>query len=187
MTEWFGEYAMHKITVSLLDLEDGFTNNFEELTYYLDVHTGKVVLVTESDRDILDDAWENLADDTMLGEELLRQYLQEANLPAWQVESALEAWPVEMDADDRFRPIPKQTSWEGYSDMEAFIESLGESHLADLLAVAIRGKGAFRRFKDVLDDYPAERQAWFSFELARRRQRMRAWLDSLEAEIEVVE
>lgn len=178
---------MRKTTVSLLDLDDGFTNSLEELTYYLDVHTGKVVLVTESDRDILDDAWENLADDTVLGEELLRQYLQDANLPAWQVESALQALPVDLDADDRFRPIPKQTSWEGYSDMEAYIESLGESHLADLLDVAIRGKGAFRRFKDVLGDYPAQRQAWFSFERARQRERMRAWLDSLEAEIEAVE
>lgn len=180
-------YAMHKIPISLLDLEDGFTNSFDELTYYLDLHTGKVVLVTESDRAILDSAWENLDNDTMLGEELLRQYLQEANLPAWQVESALEALPVELDGDDRFCPIPQQTSWESYSDMEAYIETLSEGHLADLLAVAIRGKGAFRRFKDVLGDYPAQRQAWFSFDTARKRERMRAWLDSLETEFEVVE
>lgn len=178
---------MHKITVSLLDLEDGFTNSFDELTYYLDLHTGKVVLVTESDRAILDDAWDNLDDDAMLDEAMLRRYLQDANLPAWQAESALQALPVDLDADDRFHPIPQQTSWEGYSDMEEFIESLGESHLADLLAVAIRGKGAFRRFKDILGDYPTERQAWFSFERARQRERMVTWLHSLEAEIEVVE
>lgn len=178
---------MRSITVSLLELEDGFTNSFEELAYYLDLHTGKVVLVTESDRSLLDDAWENLDDDTMLDEGLMRQYLEEANLPDWQVTSVLEAMPVDLDANDRFHPIPQQTSREGYSDMEEFIESLGDSHLADLLAVAIQGKGAFRRFKDVLGDYPAQRQAWFSFERERQRQRMLAWLGSLDAQIDVNE
>jgi hypothetical protein len=34
--------------------------------------------------------------------------------------------------------------------MEAFIETVSDWHLQEPLQVAIQGKGAFRRFKDVL-------------------------------------
>jgi hypothetical protein len=34
------------------------------------------------------------------------------------------------------------------------------------LSVALDGKGAFGRFKRVLEDYPEERERWFKFKLA---------------------
>jgi hypothetical protein len=39
--------------------------------------------------------------------------------------------------------------------------------------VALAGRGAFRRFKDVLLHYPAEREAWFAFR--DRHVRAAAW------------
>jgi len=38
--------------------------------------------------------------------------------------------------------------------MQAFIATVEDDHLAELLEVAINGKGAFRRFKDVLLKLP---------------------------------
>ena len=47
--------------------------------------------------------------------------------------------------------------------MEDFIATVEGERLAELLEVAIKGKGAFRRFKDVLLNYPEERVRWFEF------------------------
>jgi hypothetical protein len=62
--------------------------------------------------------------------------------------------------------------------MEAFIEGLRDANLQELLAVAIRGPGAFRRFKNVLADHLGERERWFAFRRARTHQRIREWLES---------
>ena len=42
--------------------------------------------------------------------------------------------------------------------------------------MALDGRGAFRRFKDVLADYPAERERWFGFRDECLRQAMDEWL-----------
>jgi len=78
---------------------------------------------------------------------------------------------------DRYERIPKVESREGYEDMEDFIATVEDDHLAELLQLAIDGKGAFRRFKDVLARYPVERERWFRFRDERIEQRTLEWLD----------
>ncbi len=51
-----------------------------------------------------------------------------------------------------------------------------EGELRDQLTSAIDGKGAFRRFKDVLMTYSTERERWFAFRSERLRVFMEAWL-----------
>ena len=79
----------------------------------------------------------------------------------------------------RYEPIPKAESYEGYRDMQAFIATVEDDHLAELLEVAINGKGAFRRFKDVLLNYPKEREKWFEFRDGRMEERALKWLESI--------
>jgi hypothetical protein len=81
------------------------------------------------------------------------------------------------EIDDRFVLIPPVASHEGYQDMEDFITTVEDQTLQKLLWVAIDGKGAFRRFKNVLYDHPEVRERWFVFEDARMRQRVLEWLD----------
>lgn len=83
------------------------------------------------------------------------------------------------DAPDRYEPIPKAESREGYEDMRDFIASVDDEHLAELLEVAINGKGAFRRFKDVLFGYPEEKERWFQFKDDRIQERALEWLDDI--------
>ena len=83
------------------------------------------------------------------------------------------------DAPDRYEPIPKAESREGYEDMRDFIASVDDEHLAELLEVAISGKGAFRRFKDVLFGYPEEKERWFQFRDDRIQERALEWLDDI--------
>ena len=81
---------------------------------------------------------------------------------------------------DRYEPIPKAESYEGYRDMQAFIATVEDDHLSELLEVAINGKGAFRRFKDVLLHYPEERERWFKFKDDRMEERALEWLDDID-------
>ena len=80
---------------------------------------------------------------------------------------------------ERYEPIPKAESYEGYRDMQAFIATVDDDHLSELLEVAINGKGAFRRFKDVLLNYPKEREKWFEFKDARIQEQALEWLESI--------
>ena len=86
---------------------------------------------------------------------------------------------IEEDSD-RYEPIPKAESYEGYQDMVDFIATVDNERLAELLEVAINGKGAFRRFKDVLLNYPEEREKWFKFKDERMEGRAMEWLDDIE-------
>jgi len=63
--------------------------------------------------------------------------------------------------------------------MEDFIATVENEHLASLLEVAIDGKGAFRRFKDVLAGYPEERERLFQFKDERMEQRALEWLEDI--------
>ncbi len=60
--------------------------------------------------------------------------------------------------------------------MERFIDTLTDPGLAELLTVAISGRGAFRRFKDVLWSRPEDAERWHAYSEDRSRGRARAWL-----------
>jgi hypothetical protein len=64
----------------------------------------------------------------------------------------------------------------GYGDMQDFIACVREPRTRELLERAIAGRGAFRRFKDALLDYPELRRAWFQFHDARSERRAIEWL-----------
>src|SRR5262245_42147228 len=81
-------------------------------------------------------------------------------------------------ADQNYMRIDPVSSREQYRWMERFIQMLEEGDLRDRLAAAIDGKGAFRRFKDVLMAHGPERERWFAFRSERLRVFMEAWLSA---------
>lgn len=83
----------------------------------------------------------------------------------------------EPDPDERgLRPIEPVPSGEGYGDMVDFIALVRDSRARDLLARAIEGRGAFRRFKDTLFEFPELRDAWFRFHDVRLERTAIEWL-----------
>lgn len=85
--------------------------------------------------------------------------------------------PEDEDPDpDRWLCFWTEGSRGGYHDMEYFIETLSDPHLAERLRDAIRGRGAFRRFRDVLSRFSDEFTRWHVFSDERQRGRARAWL-----------
>jgi hypothetical protein len=81
-------------------------------------------------------------------------------------------------ADANYMRIDPVSSREQYRWMERFIQMLEEGELRDKLLGAIDGKGAFRRFKDVLMAHGPERERWFAFRSERLRVFMKAWLSA---------
>ena len=78
---------------------------------------------------------------------------------------------------DRWLYVGCEGSRDGYRDMEDFIAGL-EGNRADLLSVAITAHGAFRRFRDVIDRWPEDRERFLCFSEERQRGRARSWLTS---------
>jgi len=108
--------------------------------------------------------------DTETGEVILVSEMLDDEEAQRQVAEIDEAEP------GRYLQVPHADSREGYDDMQDFIDTVSDEHLQELLNVATQGRGAFRRFKDVLAGHPAEQQRWFDFQAARLDARAREWL-----------
>jgi hypothetical protein len=80
------------------------------------------------------------------------------------------------DDDEHWLYVPHTGSHDGYHDMESFIATVTDPGIADRLEIAITGKGAFRRFKDVLSRWPGELQRYYLLSGERQLGRARAWL-----------
>jgi hypothetical protein len=80
--------------------------------------------------------------------------------------------------------IDPASSREQYRWMERFVGSVGDGPLRERLIMAIDGKGAFRRFKDVLLAYPAERERWFTYRADLLHWHMHNWLRERQIEPE---
>ena len=70
---------------------------------------------------------------------------------------------IENDEYNRFLPLTSQFDLQEYSVMEDYIDELEDKQLAQRLARAIRGRGAFRRFKDILIDL-GKIQSWYDYQ-----------------------
>jgi len=82
----------------------------------------------------------------------------------------------ESDDPDEWLWVHCEGSRDGYRDMELFIGVVRDPGSAGRLEIAISGRGAFRRFKDVLGRWPGELDRWYAFSAERQRGRARAWL-----------
>jgi hypothetical protein len=150
---------MNKLKVDLPGLMAAFEDASWETSYYLDLETGEVIMLTDEELGYVDEPpnWP---------------------LPEWQQEAAKRAEEIWCDGEERYLRVPDADSREGYGDMEDFITTVENEHLRELLWVAVQGRGAFRRFKDVLHGYPRERERWFDFGDTQVRRRVLDWLES---------
>jgi hypothetical protein len=78
---------------------------------------------------------------------------------------------------DSFLRVEPAASREQYKWMERFVAGVTDEALRERLVIAIDGKGAFRRFKDVLLNYPTERERWFSYRADLLHWHMQKWLE----------
>ncbi len=83
---------------------------------------------------------------------------------------------------DGFLRVEPAASREQYKWMERFVVGVTDEALHERLVIAIDGKGAFRRFKDVLLNYPTERERWFTYRGDLLHWNMQKWLEKEQIE-----
>ncbi len=167
---------MRQLKIDMSELEIAFDHSSEIISSYLDTETGEIISISDDDNFQLKAIYESHYNEQS-GSVDWELAFREEHIPDWQREILQEADRVKADNSNRFIAIPSQSSYDGYRDMEAFIATIRNPRLQEQLERAISGGGAFRYFKDVLLDYPTERERWFQFKQDRLRQRMLDWLD----------
>jgi hypothetical protein len=170
---------MRQLKIDLSELEIAFESSSDMITYYLDLETGEVFFVREEESSLLDEIYESYYNERTETVDWEAAFEQEG-ISDWQRDVVLEADRVRGGSSSRYLAVPWEGSHEGYRDMEAFIETLRSSRLQERLEDAIRGRGAFRKFKDVLLNYPAERERWFQLKQERVHERINDWLEENE-------
>ncbi|MHB8844404.1 MAG: UPF0158 family protein [Nitrospirota bacterium] len=157
-----------KLTVDLSELVfEMELGDSMERRGYLDTETGEII-------DMPDDIMRAVED----GE-------TGSVLVDWDEELAETAEKILGDEKNRFLPIPKRESREGYEVMVSFSGTVEDRQLREKLDIALDGKGAFRRFRSVLDQRPDELERWYKFKDDWMRDEAIQWL--LENGIEPVQ
>jgi len=100
---------------------------------------------------------------------------QVATVVSGDPEAPLRKRQVSENIENYIR-IEPASSREQYRWMERFVASVADDALRERLLISIDGKGAFRRFKDVLLAYPAERERWFSYRADLLHWHIHNWL-----------
>jgi len=157
-------------------MEDVARDTFD---YFLDSRTGVVIAVSE---DILDEVEAKLyeGDFDEIGEGIeYVEFSEEPELPSWMEDEIELILDVILDKNRRYVRIPERYSSEAHQVMTEFLEISEEPALKGELVHALNGKGAFRRFKDALVNYPKERKKWHGYNARAMKRVITEWLQSL--------
>lgn len=167
-----------RLKVDLADLESALEETSWEASWYLDLETGQALRIDDETRQELEALYAKFTDAEGRLTVELTTFLKESDLPEWRKEALAEADMVEKGYSSRFVQVPHADTRQDYQDLEEFIDTIEDEWLRDQLSRAIRGRGAFRRFRDVIADFPEERERWFAFKSSQVRARILAWLAS---------
>jgi hypothetical protein len=148
-----------KVDIDELVFTMELSDEFDSATLF-DMETGEIVSIPNELMSAVE------SDD----EEVLQ------DLPDWEKDLIEIAENIVRDESERYVDIPRKPSHEAYDLMVEFAHSVTNSNLREKLEIALDGKGAFRRFKNVISGYPDEEKRWFAFKDKRMRERVIEWL-----------
>jgi hypothetical protein len=131
------------IQVKLKDIIEEMEIQFEESRPLLNIKTAEFVLVTSEDLRAAED-------------EKPFDYL-----PEWEQENRMIAIDV-VENFENYLELPTKYEVNEYEIMENFCLTVSDQRKQESLLRAIKGKGAFRRFKDKIIDFEIEDQ-WYSY------------------------
>jgi hypothetical protein len=130
----------------------------DETHAFLDRQTGEVVVLTDEELG----AAEEDADPS--------------GYPAWQREAIEQAKAVQADEGGRFVALPDRFETNEWEMMRDFALGVEDETASDALLDAIRGRGAFRYFKDQVRERGLA-ESWSEFRAGRYRQMALDWCE----------
>ena len=141
-----------KVVAPIRELLRVFEFCSDEMTYYLNIETGKVAMYS--------------------------------NLSGGFDEDGNEIEDKNAFASGKYVEISGTHSYEVFRDMERFVETLRDSTLQEKLTGIFKERGAFRRFKELLSNYPEEQSNWLTFRKKCLLDRIYNWLEENDLELE---
>jgi len=134
--------------LKLQDLIDAISLQFDDSNQLLDRNTGEIFLISDEDMRLA----ENIHQDSDL-----------SDLPDWQKETVRLARDVIMQAGTgKYIQIPTKWQINEYRIMEKFCSTISSERIQKNLYESIRGRGAFRKFKNELCRLNVE-NAWYKY------------------------
>ena len=140
--------------VKLQDVIEALQFTDDSISHFLDRRTGE--MMTE-------DVWSAADND-----ELISTY------PEWQRDSILKA--REIQSTDHFVELPSKFEIDSYDMMEQFCHEYTNRGISEKLSAVIKGKGAFRRFRDMISDLGIQDE-WNRFEYQQFEDIAVEWLE----------
>ena len=147
--------------IKLSELTNALEINSDECVTRVDLQEGRVVTVDRSMLSALEE-----------GDE---QALH--NLPDWQKEQVEFARAIVEASASRFVNAPDQFDFHEYRQMERFIGTVANVEAAEQLWRAIKGKGAFRCFKDTASRLGLL-QRWYQYRDEAVKEFVVAWAEA---------
>ncbi len=146
----------------------------------IEIDTARTEKKADAPRRQIPIAWEALEDAFENNAPEVHSYLQLATGEVIRVVDGVAdpGMHARIAVDAGYLRVDPVSSREQYRWMERFIATTEEPELSRKLVQSIDGKGAFRRFKDVLMSYPVERERWFTFRSERLKTNMESWLET---------
>ena len=130
--------------VKLSDLVDAVESDMDETNQYIDMATGEILFFTDQEVRAAED--DEPLDD----------------LPEWE-HAAIEAARKVLEAEEgEFVPAPSKYEFHEYRVMDDFCYRVEDQGVSNRLLDLIKGRGAFRRFKDEVYRLGIQ-EDWFSF------------------------
>jgi hypothetical protein len=145
--------------VSLTAITEAFDELTETSHAYLDRETGEI---------------HHLSDDYLSAAEEDDEELEER--ADWEVELIQQARTILQDTQGRYLELPDQFEIDEYRFLSSFADSYPDPSISKRLVDAIRGEGAFRRFKDLVHRLGIADQ-WYEYRSQRLLEVARDWCE----------
>jgi len=146
--------------VLLKDIVEQLEIQFDERPSFVDLDTGEVHSVSQ---DLLHDAENAESED------------EELDIPDWQQDEWTLAKRIAFHFD-KFKRLPSKYDVHEWDIMGRFADSVQDRRIANELADAIHGAGAFRMFKSTIRRLKIEQQ-WYDFHQGALEEIARGWCE----------
>jgi hypothetical protein len=144
--------------VKLREIIEAIDFQSDEMAAYLNTRTGQIITISDEEVRAAEEG------------DPLDDY------PDWQQDNIRIARDF-LDNEDDYLALPTKYDLNEYQIMEKFVFALKDTRTSELLYTSIKGKGAFRRFKDKLQRLQLDDE-WYAYRDAALRQVAIDWCES---------
>lgn len=145
--------------ISLRDVVNELESIGDQIHAYLNVRTGETYTVIDDMNEVAEDIDED----------------ELAALPQWQRDDHAKRCEIQ-DSDD-WKALPGKHDINEWQFLQDFAEEQTDTRIQDELLDAIRGSGAFRRFRRLIDRFGIE-EKWYHHRAEQLKQVAIDWLEA---------